>query len=48
MSTSSISDDGKTIAFVANEDGFGALHLLDTETRKEKPMPACSRALSRA
>ncbi len=34
-----LSYDGKTIAFVANEDGFGVLHLLDTKTRKEKPVP---------
>ena len=35
-----LSYDGKTIAFVTNEDGFGVLHLLDTKTRKEKPVPA--------
>src|SRR5277367_4313836 len=35
-----LSYDGKTIAFVANEDGFGVLHLLDTGTGKEKPVPA--------
>lgn len=34
-----LSYDGKTIAFVTNEDGFGVLHLLDTRTRKEKPLP---------
>ncbi len=34
-----LSHDGKTIAFVTNEDGFGVLHLLDTKTRKEKPVP---------
>lgn len=34
-----LSHDGKTIAFVTNEDGFGVLHLLDTRTRKEKPVP---------
>jgi dipeptidyl aminopeptidase/acylaminoacyl peptidase len=34
-----LSYDGKTIAFVANEDGFGVLHLLDTKSRKEKPVP---------
>ena len=34
-----LSEDGHTIAFVANEDGIGRLHLLDTKTRKEKPMP---------
>jgi dipeptidyl aminopeptidase/acylaminoacyl peptidase len=32
-----LSHDGKTLAFVANEDGVGVLHLLDTATRKEKP-----------
>jgi dipeptidyl aminopeptidase/acylaminoacyl peptidase len=35
-----LSYDGKTIAFVANEDGFGVLHLLDTGSRKEKPVPS--------
>jgi dipeptidyl aminopeptidase/acylaminoacyl peptidase len=35
-----LSDDGKTIAFVSNEDGFGTLHLLDTKTRKEKSVPS--------
>ena len=35
-----LSDDGKTIAFVVNEDGFGVLHLLDTKTRKEKSVPS--------
>ncbi len=34
-----LSYDGKTIAFVTNEDGFGVLHLLDTRTRKEMPVP---------
>jgi len=34
-----LSFDGKTIAFVTNEDGFGVLHLLDTKTGKEKPVP---------
>jgi dipeptidyl aminopeptidase/acylaminoacyl peptidase len=33
-----LSPDGKTIAFVANEDGVGTLHLLDTATGKEKPL----------
>ncbi|HLJ88896.1 MAG TPA: prolyl oligopeptidase family serine peptidase [Candidatus Angelobacter sp.] len=28
------SEDGKTIAFVANEDGIGKLYLLDTASRK--------------
>ncbi|HYA26015.1 MAG TPA: S9 family peptidase, partial [Terriglobales bacterium] len=35
-----LSYDGKAIAFITNEDGFGVLHLLDTKTRKEKPVPA--------
>jgi len=35
-----LSDNGKLIAFVANEDGFGVLHVLDTATRKERPVPA--------
>jgi dipeptidyl aminopeptidase/acylaminoacyl peptidase len=34
-----LSRDGKTIAFVANEDGVGRLHLLDTTSGKEKPVP---------
>jgi len=34
-----LTDDGKTIAFVTNEDGIGVLHLLDTATGKEKPAP---------
>lgn len=34
-----LSDDGKTIAFVTNEDGLSVLHLLDTRKRKEKPVP---------
>jgi dipeptidyl aminopeptidase/acylaminoacyl peptidase len=35
-----LSYDGATLAFVTNEDGFGVLHLLDTNTRQEKPVPA--------
>lgn len=34
-----VSPDGKTIAFVSNEDGVSRLRLLDTKTRKEKPAP---------
>ena len=41
-----LSYDGKTIAFVSNEDGFGILHLLDTKTRKEKPVPALPKGLT--
>lgn len=33
-----LSRDGKGIAFVTNEDGFGVLHLFDTASRKEKPV----------
>lgn len=35
----SLSDDGRTLAFITNEDGISALHLLDTVTRKETPAP---------
>ncbi|MGA8215391.1 MAG: S9 family peptidase [Candidatus Sulfotelmatobacter sp.] len=34
-----ISRDGRRIAFVANEDGISALHVLDTKTNKEVPVP---------
>ncbi|MCA1593915.1 MAG: S9 family peptidase [Acidobacteria bacterium] len=34
-----LSPDGKTIAFVTNEDGISRLHLLDTKTRREKTAP---------
>jgi dipeptidyl aminopeptidase/acylaminoacyl peptidase len=34
-----LSYDGKHIAFVTNEDGAGVLHLLETATGKEKPLP---------
>ncbi|KST63156.1 peptidase S9, prolyl oligopeptidase [Mastigocoleus testarum BC008] len=34
-----LSEDGKNLAFVTNEDGTGVLHILDTTTRKEKPLP---------
>src|SRR5215469_5747809 len=34
-----LSDDGSTIAFVTNDDGFGVLHELDTKTSKDKPVP---------
>ncbi len=32
--------DGKTLAFVANEDGVSRLHLLDPRTGQERPTPA--------
>ncbi len=34
-----LSPDGKTIAFLANEDGVGVLHLLDTKSKKEIKAP---------
>jgi dipeptidyl aminopeptidase/acylaminoacyl peptidase len=34
-----LSHDGKTIAFVTNEDGIGKLHLLDAGSGKEKAVP---------
>lgn len=34
-----LSSDGKTLAFVSNEEGIGRLHLLDLETCTEKPAP---------
>jgi dipeptidyl aminopeptidase/acylaminoacyl peptidase len=34
-----LSPDGSMIAFVTNEDGISKLHLLDTKTRKENPVP---------
>ncbi len=32
-----LAPDGKTLAFATNEDGISSLHLLDTNTEKEKP-----------
>jgi dipeptidyl aminopeptidase/acylaminoacyl peptidase len=40
-----ISDDGRLLAFIANEDGFGILHLLDTGSRKEKALPVLPRGV---
>jgi dipeptidyl aminopeptidase/acylaminoacyl peptidase len=34
-----LSPDGKTIAFISNEDGVGVLHLLNTKTGKEQRVP---------
>ncbi|MBI2678814.1 MAG: S9 family peptidase [Candidatus Koribacter versatilis] len=34
-----LSRDGKTIAFVTNENGIGKLHLLDVASGKEKAVP---------
>ena len=35
-----LSPDGKTIAYVTNEDGVSRVHLLDTKSRKEKTAPS--------
>ncbi len=40
-----LSDNGKMIAFVTNEDGFGVLHLFDTATRKEKSVPGLPKGI---
>jgi dipeptidyl aminopeptidase/acylaminoacyl peptidase len=34
-----LSPDGRTLAFVSNEDGASALHLLDARTGRERPAP---------
>lgn len=34
-----LTPDGKTIAFVTNQDGISVLHLLDAATAKERPAP---------
>lgn len=34
-----LSEDGKSLAYVTNEDGIGVLHLIDTATNQEKPLP---------
>jgi len=34
-----LSEDGKTLAFLSNEDGMSVLHLMDTTTGKERPVP---------
>lgn len=41
----SLSPDGKRIAFVTNEDGFGVLHILDTKTKRESVVPKLPRGL---
>jgi len=34
-----LSPDGKTIAFISNQEGAGVLHLMNAPTRKEIPVP---------
>lgn len=40
VETFQLSQDGRRLAFVSNEEGFGVLHLLDTATREEHALPA--------
>ncbi|HEY9623727.1 MAG TPA: S9 family peptidase [Crinalium sp.] len=35
-----LSEDGTLLAFVTNEDGTSVLHILDTATGQEKPLPS--------
>jgi dipeptidyl aminopeptidase/acylaminoacyl peptidase len=35
-----IAPDGKTLAFITNEEGISRLHLLDTKTDQDKPLPS--------
>ena len=35
-----LSPDGKTLAFISNEDGIGRLHVMDTATYRELPVPS--------
>lgn len=41
----SLSPDGRTIAFVTNEEGYGVLRLLDTRTRKHRVAKNLPRAI---
>jgi dipeptidyl aminopeptidase/acylaminoacyl peptidase len=40
-----LSSDGEKLAFVTNEDGFGILHVVDTKSGKEKPLPALPKGI---
>src|SRR6185369_5728455 len=40
-----LSDDGKRIAFVVNEDGYGVLHLFDTRSKNERAVPNLPRGV---
>jgi len=37
-----LSEDGRFVAWVANEDGYGVIHLAETATMKELPAPPLS------
>ena len=40
-----ISSDGRRLAYLLNEDGFSTLHVLDTATRQDVPLPATPRGV---
>lgn len=40
-----VSDDGKKIAFVSNEDGFGVLHIYDVDGEAEHPAASLPRGI---
>ena len=40
-----LSADGRRLAYVLNEDGFSILHVLDTATRQDVPLPATPRGV---
>ncbi len=42
-----LSADGRALAFVTNEGGFGRLYLLDTRTRRVRPVPGVPDGLPR-
>jgi dipeptidyl aminopeptidase/acylaminoacyl peptidase len=42
-----VSADGRHLAFVVNEDGYGVLRLLDTAARRERPAPPMPKGLVR-
>lgn len=41
-----LSDDGKYLAWIANENGYGVLHIIDTETLTEVSSPPVSGIVS--
>jgi dipeptidyl aminopeptidase/acylaminoacyl peptidase len=40
-----LSEDGRRLAYVVNEDGFSTLTMMDTETRQDLPLPALPRGV---
>jgi dipeptidyl aminopeptidase/acylaminoacyl peptidase len=40
-----LAPDGRTLAFTVNQDGYSSLHLLDTRTRKHRPVPELPRGI---